>query len=414
VERIVTMLPLKIPPPDANKSVACDYSQYRDPRRQMLRICRLSYLILLVVGIYFCFSLRVVAQTSDSHPNDPDKSWTATTESQSDNVNPTRTTESHSQRGNRTLDTQSVQRLGTYGHYEPYQDIEKETVKVDSTTVRTITRAFARDSSGGKTLVQVTEEEKHTLPGGDSNLVRSVSNPDTNGNLQLVQRQVAQTKKISKGVEETNTTIMLPSIDGGLAPAMKMQERQTHGANNTVESNKTTLFPDGTGNWQVGETRQSTIRQEGNNLTSEERVSRPDSEGKLGQIARTVSKESETAPGEKSNSVETYSVDVPGSSRDGSLHLVERATITQRTNSTGQQSTEQKVEQPNPGDPSSGLRMTTLTTDRVQPGPSGAKSIRTIQARDANGSLGVVSVDTSKSDNIHAIQIQIGPAQQPK
>jgi len=414
VERIVTMLPLKIPPPDANKSVACDYSQYRDPRRQMLRICRLSYLIILVVGIYFCFSLRVVAQTSDSHPNDPDKSWTATTESQSDNVNPTRTTESHSQRGNRTLDTQSVQRLGTDGHYEPYQDIEKETVKVDSTTVRTITRAFARDSSGGKTLMQVTEEEKHTLPGGDSNLVRSVSNPDTNGNLQLVQRQVAQTKKISKGVEETNTTIMLPSIDGGLAPAMKMQERQTHGANNTVESNKTTLFPDGTGNWQVGETRQSTIRQEGNNLTSEERVSRPDSEGKLGQIARTVSKESETAPGEKSNSVETYSVDVPGSSRDGSLHLVERATITQRTNSTGQQSTEQKVEQPNPGDPSSGLRMTTLTTDRVQPGPSGAKSIRTIQARDANGSLGVVSVDTSKSDNIHAIQIQIGPAQQPK
>jgi len=190
------------------RSVACNYSQSSDRRRQMPRIWRLSYLTLLVISVYFCFTLRIGAQTSDSQPNDADKTWTATTESQSDNVNPTRTTESHSQHGNRTLDTQTVQRLGTDGHFEPYQDIEKETVKVDSTTVRTITRAFARDSGGGKTLVQVTDEEKHTLPGGGSNLVRSVSNPDSSGNLQLVQRQVAQTKKISKSVEETNTTFM--------------------------------------------------------------------------------------------------------------------------------------------------------------------------------------------------------------
>jgi hypothetical protein len=370
--------------------------------------------MLLVIGIYFCFALPASAQTSDPQPTGADKAWTATTELQSDNVNPTRTTESHSQHGNRTLDTQSVQRLGTDGHFEPYQDIEKETVKVDSTTVRTITRAFARGPSGEKTLVQITEEEKHALPGGNSSLVRSVSNPDINGNLQLVQREEAQTKQIGNGVEETNSTFMIPSINGGLAPAMKVQERQTHGADNTIESNKTTLFPDGSGNWQIGETRQSTIRQEGKNLTSDERVSRPDSGGNLSEISRTVSKESETAPGEKSNSVETYSVDVPGSTRDGALHLIERATTTQRTNPTGQQTTEQKLEQSNPGDPSSGLRVTTLTTDRVQPGPSGAKAVRTIQARDASGSLGVVSVDTSKSDNIHAIQVQIGPSPQPK
>jgi len=355
-----------------------------------------------------------VAQTSDSQTGDADKSWTATTESQSDNINPTRTSESHTHSGNRTLDTQSVQRLGTDGHFEPYQDIEKETVKVDATTVRTITRAFARDANGAKTLVQVTEEEKHTLPGGDSNVLRSVSNPDVNGKLQLVQRQAEVTKQISKGVEETNTTVMLPSINGGLAPAMKTQERRTQGANNTVESSKTTLLPDGSGNWQVGETRQTAIRQEGKNLNSEERVSRPDSDGKLGEISRTVNKVSETGSGEKHNTVETYSLDVPGSARDGNLHLVERATTTQRTSSTGQQTTEQQVEQPNPGNPGSGLRVITLTTDTVRPGPSGAQATRTIQARDANGDFGVVSVDTSKSDNIHAIQVQIGPPQKPK
>jgi len=365
--------------------------------------------MLLIFGACFCSNLALAAQ---SQTDGADKSWTATTESQTDNVNPTRTTESHSQNGNRTVDTQSVQRLGTDGHFEPYQDIERETVKVDATTVRTITRAFARDADGAKTLVQITEEEKHTLPGGGSDVVRSVSNPDINGKLQLVQRQVEETKKISKDVEETKTTVMLPSINGGLAPAMKVQERRTSGANDTVESNKTTLLPDGSGNWQVGETRQTTTKQEGKNLSSEERVSRPDSSGKLDEISRTVTKASEGGSGEKHNTVETYSLDVPGSTRDGGLHLVERATTTQRTSSTGQQTTEQQVEQPDPGD--HGLRVTTLTTDTVHPGSSGAHATRTIQARDANGDFGVVSVDTSKSDNIHAIQVQIGPPQKPK
>ena len=94
--------------------------------------------------------------------------------------------------------------------------------------------------------------------------------------------------------------------------------------------------------------------QEDKNSTTEVRVSRPDSQGKLGEVSRTVSKESESASGDKRNIVETYSVDVPGSSRDSSLHLVERATTLQRAGSTGQQTTEQQVEQPKLGDPRSG------------------------------------------------------------
>jgi hypothetical protein len=280
--------------------------------------------------------------------------------------------------------------------------------------MRTTTRAFARGADGAKILVQITEEEKHTSAGGDSSVVRSTSSPDVNGKLQLVQRQVEETRKISKDVEDTKTTVMLPSVNGGLAPAMKVEERRTLGANNLVESQKTTLRPDGAGNWQVDEIRQATTRQEGKNRSTEERVSRPDSGGKLGEISRTVSKESETASGEKRNTVETYSLDVPGSARDGGLHLLERSTTSQRTNSTGQQTTEQRVEQPNPGDPGSALKVITLTTDTVRPSVSGAQATRTIQARDASGSLRVVSVDTTKSDNIHAIQVQIAPSESPK
>src|ERR1700675_2509473 len=377
---------------------------------------RLSQLMMLAVGTYFCLSPALRAQTSDSSTGDATNSWTAGTDSQSGTRNPTRTIESHTQSGNRTLDKQSLQRRGSDGQFEPYQDIEKETVQLDATSVRTTTRAFARDANGAKTLVQVTEEEKHTLPGGDSNVVRTISNPDGNGTLQLIQRQIEETKKTSADVEETKTTMMLPSANGGLAPAMKVQERRQRGANDTVESQKTTLLPDGAGNWQVSEIRRATSRQEGKSKdrSTEERISRRDSEGKLGEVSRTLSNESESASGETRSTVETYSINVPGSVGDGSLHLVERATAAQRTNSTGQQITDHQVQRPIPGDPGSSLQVTIQTTDTVRPDPSGAQATRTVQARDVNGNLGVVLVDTTKSDNIHAIQVQIAPSENPK
>src|SRR5437762_995044 len=186
-KRITGMPTTNISGRDGHGQSPCVDPQDGDCRRRPSATMRLTQLVLLAIGAYFCSSVALWAQTSDSQTGDADKSWTATTESQSDNVNPTRTTESHTRSGNRTLDNQSVQRRGSDGHFEPYQDIEKETVKVDATTVRTTTRTFDRDASGEKTLVQVTEEEKHTLPGGDSKVVRATSNSDGNGNLQLVQ-----------------------------------------------------------------------------------------------------------------------------------------------------------------------------------------------------------------------------------
>jgi len=369
------------------------------------RRARLRYRMLVAIGACFCSSLALWAQTSDSQTADANKSWTETTDSQSDNLNSTRTVESHTHNGNRTLDNQSVQRRGSGGQFEPYQDIEKETVKLDANTVKTTTRTFGRDSEGNKTLLQVTEEEKHNLTGGGSSVVRSTSNPDANGDLLLVQRQIEETKKISKDVEETKTTVMLPSINGGLAPAMQTEERRERGANDTVQSQKTTLLPDGAGHWQVGEVQHTTSKQEGKGRTTEEQISRPDSEGNMGAISRTVSKGSESASGEKRDTIETYSVDAPGLTRDGSLHLVERATTVQHSSPTGQQTTKKQVEQPTPGEPGSALQVTTLTVDTVRHDSSSTKATQTIETLGANGSLGIVSVDTSNSDKVQAIQI---------
>ncbi len=363
---------------------------------------------ILALAICFGSSLVVWAQSSDSASGD--QSSMAITDLNSSNANPTRTVESHTQSGNRTLDTHSLQRRGDDGQFEPYQDIETETVKVNSSTVRTVTRTFGRDSNGAKTLVQVKEEEKRTLAGGESSVTRAVSNPDANGRLQTVQRDTEQTKKIGENVEETKGTVMLPGISGDLAPAMQTQERRVQGSNGKVESEKTTLLPDASGNWQVSETRRATTTQDGTNRTTEERVSRLDGDGKLSEVSRTVKKESENSSGETSGTTEVYSVDVPGSARDGGMHLVERSTTDQRTGAGGQTTTQHQVEQPDPGDPGAGLRVTLQTTDTVRPGSSGSKATRTIQAIDPNGDLTAVSVDTTKSDH-SAVHVQIAPAE---
>jgi hypothetical protein len=368
-----------------------------------LVVARLSLLMLLAIGAYFFSNVALWAQNSDSAA-----AW------QSDDVGLTRTTESHTQNGNRTLDKQTIQRRNVDGHFEPYQDIEKETVQVNTTTVRTTTRTFGRDANGARTLTQVTEEEKHTLPGGDSNVVRALSYPDSNGNLQLLQRQIEETRKTGKDSEETNTTVMYPSTAGGLAPGVKTQERRKLSADGTVESEKTTLLPDGSGNWQVQAVRQAITKQDGKNSTTDERISLPNSEGKLGEVSRTVSTESASASGEKRKTVESYSANEAGSTPDGSLHPVERAITVQRTGPAGQQTTIEKVEQPNPANPDAGLRVSAITTETARSSPTGEQSTRTIQARDANGSFAVVSVDTTKSDNVHSIQLQMEPSEKPK
>ncbi len=367
---------------------------------------------LTVAIIAFCmFVPSLSAQTSDAQANES-QSWTKTTESHTDNTNPTRTTESHKQSAKGTLDNQTVERLGADGHYEPYYDIEKESVQVNGTTIRTIERTFARDASGQKILTQVTEEEKQTLQAGGEKVVRTTSNADLDGHLQVAQREVTNTKKIPE-VQEKNTTVFLSDGQGGMAASMQIQQREKRSSDHTVKVQASTLLPDGSGNWQVHERKESTIKEDGKERTTEEQVLRPGADGKLASVSRTVGKESETAVGEKKNTVETYSPEVSGSA-DGNLHLSQRVTVVKRAGSDGAQATEKRLEQLNPVDPGAGLQVSTKTLDIVQPSTSGTRETRTVEARDVSGSFTVVSFDTQKSDNVHAVDVEITPQNKAK
>ena len=370
---------------------------------------RRTYLLACMI---FGTALAAWSQASDS--TDTNQSWTSVTQSHSSAVNnQTRTTSSHTQSGNRTIDKQSTQILRS-GTYEPYQDIERESTKVDNSTTRTVVRTYGRDANGQRVLVQLTDDEEKTLPSGGSKVVRSTSNPDPNGNLLVVQRQVQETTKLEKNVEETKTTTYLPNINGGLTPSMQVQERRERVDDHTVQFQKSTLLPDGAGNWQAGEVKTGTIMDAGANRSSEEHVLRPDSEGHLSEVSRTLSKESQSASGENRSTVEIYSKDVPGASPDGSLHLVQRVTTRLQASSSGGQATQQQVEQINPGNPSRGLQITVQSSGSKEHGSSGTRENRTFAVRDADGHLDVVSVDMTKSDQAPPVQVQIAPPAKPK
>ncbi len=380
-----------------------------------MRSPSLIKLICLVITILLFrpFIPALGAQAPDAPTSEP-QSWTKTSESHPANMNPTRTTESHRKSDKGTVDSQTVERLGADGHYEPYYDIEKESVQVNETTTRTIERTFARDGSGQKILTRVTEEEKQSLPAGAEKVVRTTSNADLNGHLQVAQREVTNTKTISPELQQKNTTVFLSDGQGGMAPSMQIQQREKRSADHSVEVQTSTLLPDGSGNWQVHERKESTIKGDAKERTTDEQVLRQGPDGKLAAVSRTVGKESQTAGGEKKNTLETYSPDVSGSAPEGSLHLSQRVTVVKRASPGGEQTTERRLEQVTPTDPGAGMQVTTKSLDRVQSDASGTRATSTVEARDVGGSFIVVSFDTQKSDNIHAIDVDIAPPPQTK
>jgi hypothetical protein len=174
------------------------------------------------------------------------------------------------------------------------------------------------------------------------------------------------------------------------------------------------MLPDPEGRWQTEEVKQSTITDDGKNRSSEEHVLRSDGGGPLAEVSRTVSKESQDATGGSQGTIETYSRDLPGSSSDGSMRLVQRVTTAARNSGSGGRTTQRQVQQVNPGDPNAGLQVTIQSTDAQSPSASGMEQTRTVQVRGSSGALNVVSVDMTKSDKSLAVQVQVAPTPKPK
>ena len=112
-------------------------------------------------------------------------------------------------------------------------------------------------------------------------MVRTTSTADLDGRLRVVQREVADAKKISPDVQEKKTTVYLSDGEGGMAPSKQIQQREKRSGDHAVEVQESTLLLDGAGRWQIYERKESTIREEGKERTTEEHVLRLGADGKI-------------------------------------------------------------------------------------------------------------------------------------
>lgn len=370
----------------------------------------LSAIILMTAVL----SIPQICPAQDTSAN---QSWTGSSQQGSPGgaLNPTRTNETHTEADGRVVDETSIEKLGPDGRYVPYSETEKESHRINSTTTRSVERTFARDADGQRILIQERQEESRSLPGGEQKVTRTVSDPDANGALQVVQRELEESKQLSPGLLVTNTTLLAPDGNGGFSAAVQTEQRETKNNDGTVESKKSTLLPDGTGGWKLSEVRESTTRQDGQVRSKDERVLRPDSNGKFTVVEHTIDKQASAGAGDKRDTTETYSTNVPGVAGDSDLQLVQRETTVQSTSSGHGQTTVRQIEQSRPGDLSDGLHVTQEAIDIVRPaGSNTTDESHIILTPDADGRLEQVWVDTGKTDNPSAVTVDTKTSTKPR
>jgi hypothetical protein len=343
--------------------------------------------------------------------------WSSTSQQDSPDgaINPIRTRESHTDANGRVVDKTSVQTMGPDGSYIPYSDTEKESHRINDTTVRTTERTYGRDSDGQRVLIQEIQEESRTLPGGVQKTTRTLSDPDADGTLQVIRRETEDATQVSPNVTVTNTTVLTPDMNGGFAPSVKTEERQTKATDGSVEFKKSTSLSDGTGGWKLSEVREGTANeQNGKLVTKQERVLRPDSEGKLSIVEQTVGKQSQTGAGNTRETTDTYSTNVPGVAGDDSLQLVKRETAVHAKTADGAERTVQQVERQQPGETIQDLHNTQEAIDIVRPGSNGNTDQSHTILLNSDGQMGQVWVDTGKTDNPAAVKVDTGTPPSPK
>ncbi len=122
-------------------------------------------------------------------------------------------------------------------------------------------------------------------------------------------------------------------------------------------------------------------------------------------VERTLTRQADSGSGEKRDTTETYSTNVPGQAGDEGLKLVQRESTVHRTDSNGRQNTTRQVESSNPGDPGADLQVTQQAIDIVRPGTNGvAQQTSTIVTTDVNGNTNAVWVDMGQSDKPAAVK----------
>jgi len=303
-----------------------------------LRISRSVCLFPVVaLAILSLSSSQLSAQTQRDPASELGNLWNLTANQSTDeNLGPR---PAHSELNGHVTDRQTTARVGFDGHYAPYLASERDTLRVDATTLRTTSRTFSTDSDASRTLTQLTEEEQQTLPDGTVKTTRTISSADSHGRVHVTRRETEEVRQISPTVRESEMTVSDSSSETGVATVSKIELHESRASEHIVEFRRSVLLPDGHGGWQPSEIREGQTKDDGHNRTTEERVSKPMADGKMMLVTRIVTTKTEVAPGQTLEVVETYS------GAEGAQQLERRVTTFRWPRPQGGEFVEEQVEQ---------------------------------------------------------------------
>ncbi|MFB3915965.1 MAG: hypothetical protein ACE14M_04510 [Terriglobales bacterium] len=349
-----------------------------------------------------CVSAWALAQAAPQEAKDEWKPGTTVTELKDvvSGANPTRVVQTRSEVNGRRIETRVTEAASINGGYAPISETEQETVQVDANTTRVVHRVYGRDASGSRRLVRVTEEEKTKLPGGAERVVRTSSDADTNGRLQMTGREIQQTTPIGSDSKRTETTI-LSVTPNGFAPVQKtMEVEQRRG--DTTEIRKSSLGVDVNGRLVPFEERQTSTTTTDATRTTQDRVV-ADSGNGMTVVQVTKGTEVKDAQGQQRSEVQTFTPYVPGAAPGTDLYLGRQVTTVTRTLPSGGQETEQQVKVAIPTAPREGLRVEQAVTEVSRPTAPGKTETKTrIKQWDGNQGLQTVMIgDTYHSTVVH-------------
>jgi hypothetical protein len=218
-------------------------------------------------------------------------------------------------------------------------DVERETVQVDSQTIKTVERMYRRDANGRRKLENLTEVELRTFPDGRAEAVQTQSTVDLNGRMQAWRQQRQETRSLGQDDWETTSNVLKPGPNGKLVTVYRIRQTERKGDDNVVRVERAVEETDLNSRWNVVEQRSATIQEKGGETIQQETVYEKSAFGKLALRSQISSIEWKDEDGGVHRTIDTYQ---PNSR--GKMDVVERIEVSEVTLSDGSKQSVQELQ----------------------------------------------------------------------
>ena len=312
-------------------------------------------------------------------------------------VTPFRRVERTTESGGRKIIIEAVEAPGVEGKSETLEEVVTDTTRTGTTTrsQRDVFRSGLRQ----RRLAETTQSEVETQANASTRNIQRTWVADLDGRLTLSSGYVEETRLVSPGIQQRDTTWSLQSPEGSLRGVERAESTEHQVNSAVVRYDSTRSLRDLNGRWVPTEARSGQTRGVGSSeRVEEETIQRQSLNGTLVLRDKVVTRTSESN-GENRVVIETYSQDAEGFVRsDSRLALRERVRRSTTVTADGGRSTVEEVEARNPLAPNDPMRVTRRTLVTVRSvGPGRWVTERQMFERDQNGRLILVTDDTEET-----------------